>query len=176
MNEIIKKNGIKFGLITASISILFTLFMYVVDLKLFTNIWIGFVKIGILIVLAIVLLNTTKKELNNNFSFKEAFTTYFICFVICIALATVFEIILFNVIDPEAKNIIQENAIEFQVNMLKKFNTPTSAIKEAVAKMEEQNQFDIIQLVKGSAIIIIVSSIFGLILAAIFKSKTQEQL
>lgn len=175
MNEIIKKNGIKFGIIAASISILITLSMYIIDLKLFTNMWIGFVKIGILIVLSIILLSTTKKSLNNNYSFKEAFTTYFICFVICILSATIFEIILFNFIDPEAKNIIQENLIEFQVDMLKKFNTPTSVIKETVAKLEENNPYDAFQIFKGSAVAIAVSSVFGLILAAIFKSKTQEQ-
>ena len=175
MNEIIKKNGIKFGLIAAIISIFITLSMYLIDIEIFTNIWIGFAKIGIFIVLAIILLNNTKKELNNNYSFKEAFTTYFVCFLISITVATIFEIILFNFIDPEAKITIQENLIQYQVDILKKFNTPTSVIKDAVAKMEEQNQFDTLQLIKGAAISLVVSSLLGLILAAIFKSKTKEQ-
>ncbi|CAM4148838.1 MULTISPECIES: DUF4199 domain-containing protein [Flavobacterium] len=175
MNEITKKNSITFGILTGVISILITSTMYLIDLKLFTAWWIGVLSIVLYIGIGVYLLSKTKKELNGIFPFKEAFTTYFLSAVIGIAISVIFNIILFNFIDIEAKDVIQENLIEFQVDMLKKFNTPTSAIKEAVAKMEEQKQFDIIPQIKGSVFSILFSAIFGLILAAIFKSKTQEQ-
>ena len=175
MNEIIKKNGIKFGIIGGLFSIIFTSSMYFIDLKLFTNIWLGFIKITVFLVIAIILLNKTKKELNNIFSFKEAFTTYFICFLICILLATLFEILLFNVIDPSLKETIKELSIESAVDMMKKFGTQTSKIKEAVEEMSKTSQFDSLQILKGSAFSIVISSIFGLILAAIFKSRQQDQ-
>ena len=46
MNEIVKKNGINFGLISGLIGVLVTTVMYAVDLKLFVNMWIGFVPDG----------------------------------------------------------------------------------------------------------------------------------
>ena len=108
-------------------------------------------------------------------TFKDAFTTYFISAVIGIAISVLFNILLFNFIDTEAKDTVQDNLIEFQVNMLKKFNTPTDKIKEAVEKMTEENQFDIVPQLKGSVFSILFSAIFGLILAAIFKSKPTYQ-
>lgn len=175
MNEIIKKNGIKFGVIAGVIGVLITAGIYIIDLKLFTAWWLGIISILIYLVLGIVLMIQTKKALQNNFSFKDAFTTYFIYAIVGIAISVVFNIILFNVIDPGAKETVKELSIEAAVDMMKKFNTPTAAIKEAVEKMEEQDQFETFQQLKGSIFSIIFSAIFGVILAAIFKSKPKEQ-
>ena len=169
MNEIIKKNGIKFGVIAGIIGVLITAGIYIIDLKLFTAWWLGIISFLIYLILGIVLMIQTKKAFQNNFSFKDAFTTYFIYAIVGIAISVVFNIILFNVIDPGAKETVKELSIEAAVDMMKKFNTPTAAIKEAVEKMEETNQFDVLELIKGSAFSIIFSSILGLILAAIFK-------
>lgn len=171
MNEIIKKNGITFGIITGVLSVLITASIYIIDLKLFTAWWVGILSIAIYLGVGIYLLSKTKKELGGIFPFKDAFTTYFISAVIGIIISVTFNIILFNVIDTEAKNTVQDNLIEFQVNMLKKFNTPTEVIKETVEKMTEENQFDVVAQLKGSVFSILFSAIFGLILAAIFKSK-----
>jgi hypothetical protein len=175
MNEIIKKNGITFGIITGVISILITGFIYLVDIKLFTAWWLGLVSIAIYLGIGIYLLIKTRKELGGIFSFKDAFTTYFISAVIGIAISVIFNILLFNVIDPSLKDTVQELSIESAVSMMKKFGTPTSEIKKAVEGMSETNQFETMSLLKGSAFSIIFSSIFGLILAAIFKSKPKDQ-
>jgi hypothetical protein len=175
MNEIIKKNGITFGIITGVISILITGFIYLVDIKLFTAWWLGIVSIIIYLAIGIYLLMKTRKELGGVFSFKDAFTTYFISAVVGIAISVIFNILLFNYIDPSLKDTVQELSIESAVNMMKKFGTPTSEIKKAVQGMSETNQFETFNQLKGSAFSIIFSAIFGLILAAIFKSKPKDQ-
>ena len=59
--------------------------------------------------------------------------------------------------------------------MIEKFNTPSSAINEAVQKMQESDPYSPIELLKGSIFYIVFSALFGLLLALIFKSKpTQE--
>jgi hypothetical protein len=58
---------------------------------------------------------------------------------------------------------------------LQKFNTPASAINEAVKKMQESDQFSIIELLKGSAFSMIFSALFGLLLALVFKSKSTQE-
>jgi len=175
MNEIIKKNGIKFGVIAGIFSVLMTAGIYIIDLNLFTAWWLGILSILIYIAIGITLMITTKKALNNIYSFKDAFTTYFVYALIGIVISLLFNILLFNVIDPSAKETIKELSIEAAVNMMKKFNTPTSVIKEAVEKMEDTNQFDVVELIKGSITSIVVSAIFGVIFAAIFKSKPSHQ-
>jgi hypothetical protein len=176
MNEIIKKNGIQFGIITGVISILITTAIYVTNLSLFVSGWVGFASIAIYIAIGIYLLMKTKKDLNGTLPFKDAFTTYFISAIIGILISVAFNIILFNFIDPSAKETIKELSIKYLAETLQKFGTPASAIKEAIKGMEEQDQFSIGNLLKGSIFNILFSAIFGLILAAIFKSKSSNQL
>ena len=54
-------------------------------------------------------------------------------------------ILLFNVIDPDAAIRLKELTLESTVQMLEKFGTPTSAIKETVDKMKDYNQFSTIE-------------------------------
>lgn len=174
MNEIIKKNGVTFGIVTGVVSILITSLIYIIDLKLFTAWWLGIINIIIYISIGVYLMVKTKKELNGVFPFKEAFTTYFISAVIGILLSVIFNIILFNYIDPGAKETIRELTIKFAVEMMEKFNTPKEAVDQAIRDMQANDQFSVGQLLKGSIFSILFSAIFGLILAAIFKSKSPE--
>jgi hypothetical protein len=175
MNEIIKKNGVSFGIITGVVSALITTAIYSIDLNLFTAWWVIILNILVYITIAVVLLSKTKKELKGVFSFKDAFTTYFISAVIGILISVVFNILLFNFIDPSAKESIKEVSIKYAVEMMEKFSTPSSAINEAVKKMQESDPYSPLELLKGSAFTIIFSALFGLLLALIFKSKPSQE-
>jgi hypothetical protein len=175
INEIVKKNGITFGVIIGIVSALITATIYAVDLNLFTSWWIGVLSILTYLILGIVLLVKTKKELNGVFSFKNAFTTYFIATVIGILISVLFNILLFNVIDPSAKETVNELIIKYTMNMMQKLGAPASSINEALAKMKENDPYSPFELLKGSVFTILFSSLFGLILAAFFKSKSTQE-
>ena len=172
MNEIIKKNGITYGIITGVISVLITTILYVVNIELFVSPWIGFSSIAIYIIIGMLLLSKTKKELNGIFSFKDAFTTYFISAVIGILISVAFNIILFNYIDPGMKDTIKDLTIKYTTEMLQKFGTPASAINDAIKELDANDQFSIAKLLQGSIFSILFSALFGLILAAFFKTKS----
>ena len=174
INEIIKRYGVTFGILSGIVSALITATIYAVDLNLFVSWWIGVVSILIYLVLGIVLLSKTKKEMNGLFVFKDAFTTYFISAVIGIAIGTGFNILLFNVIDPSAQDTLKEITIKNAVAMMQKFNSPAAAINEMIAKMKENNPYSVVELLKGSIFSMVFSAIIGLIMAAFFKSKSQE--
>jgi hypothetical protein len=76
------------------------------------------------------------------------------------------------VIDPSLKDTIKEMSMEFTSNFMEKLGAKTSDINKALADIEKTDQFSIIELLKGLAIYILMGSVYGLILAAIFKSKT----
>jgi hypothetical protein len=175
INEIIKRNGITFGITTGVVSALITTSIYAIDLNLFISWWVGILSIATYLIIGIVLLSKTKKELNGIFPFKDAFTTYFISAVIGILISTVFNIILFNFIDPAAKDTLRELTVKYTVDMMQKFGTPASAINEAITKLKENDPYSIVELLKGSIFSIVFSSIFGLIMAAFFKSKPSSQ-
>jgi hypothetical protein len=121
------------------------------------------------IVIGCVLLAKTKKDLGGFMSFKEGFTTYFISALIGIAISVIFNILLFNVIDPEAAVTLKEMTLKSTADMMKNFGAPTSEIKKAIEKMESYDQFSTLEQLKGSIWSIVGAAIFGLILAAIFK-------
>lgn len=175
INEVIKKNGVTYGVMIGIASALITATIYAVDLKLFTAWWMGILTIVISLTISIILLSKTKRELNGVFTFKEAFTTYFIAAVIGILISTTFNIVLFNVIDPGAKETLNEIMIKYTVGMLQKFGTPASAINETIAKMKASSPYSTVELLKGSVFAIVISAIFGLIFAAFFKSKTTQE-
>ena len=121
INETIKKNGITFGVIIGIVSALITSTIYAIDLNLFTSWWIGVLSILTYLTLGIILLSKTKKELNNIFPFKDAFTTYFIATLIGILISTLFNVLLFNFIDPSAKDTLIDLMIKYTVNLIHKF-------------------------------------------------------
>lgn len=174
MDAIIKKNAINFGIISGAIGLLVTLMMYVIDLKLFVNMWIGFGMLAVWIVIGVMLLNKCKKEKKGQLTFKEGFTAYFLSALIGIAISTAFNIILFNFIDPEAREIITEHLVDFQVGMMEKFNTPSAEIQKAVEAIRENAQFSIKGQFFGFMQALVGAIIFGLILAAIMKSKNKD--
>lgn len=175
MNEIIKKNGITYGIVSGVLGALITASIYAIDLNLFVKWWLGIVIISIYITIGIVLLSKTKKELKGVFSFKEAFTTYFISAVIATLISIGFNILLFNVIDPSAKDTLNDIFIKSTATTLEKFGTPAAAINETVIKMQENNPYSAIEQLKGSVFSIAGSAFFGLILALFFKSKPSQE-
>ncbi|GAA3780861.1 DUF4199 domain-containing protein [Flavobacterium ginsengiterrae] len=175
INEVIKKNGIAYGVMIGIASSLVTATIYAVDLNLFTAWWMGLLGIAISVTISIILLSKTKKELNGVFPFKEAFTTYFIAAVIGILISTSFNILLFNVIDPGAKDTLSDIMVKYTANMMQKFGAPASSINEAIAKMKETNPYSTFELLKGCVFAMVISAIFGLIFAAFFKSRTTQE-
>ena len=175
MDAIIKKNAINFGIISGLIGILSTTIMYITDLKLFVNMWVGFGMLAIWIIIGCVLLSKTKNEKQGILSFKEGFTAYFVSALVGILMSTVFNIFLFNFFDTAARDTVTEHLIEMQVEMLQKFNTPQEKFNEAIISIKESSQFSIKGQLFGIAQALVGAIIFGLILAAFFKSKPKEQ-
>jgi hypothetical protein len=174
INEIIKRNGITYGVIIGLISSLTTASIYAININLFTSWWLGILSASFYIILSIILLSKTKKSLNGVFTFKEAFTTYFIFSVIGVLIGAIFNILLFNVIDPSASETVKELTIKTVVETMQKYNTPASTINEMIVKMKENNPYSTIEILKGSVFVILFYSLLGLIMAAFFKSKSQE--
>lgn len=174
MNPIFKKNAINFGIISGLIGITATTLMYLIDLKLFINLWVGGGMLLIWLVIGIVLLSKSKKENQGILSFKDAFTTYFLSAVIGILISTAFNMFLFNFFDTDARDKITEHAIEFNVQISEKYNVPQDQIAKQVEELEKNAQFGLKTQALGIVYSMFGAAIFGLILAAFLKSKNKE--
>jgi len=176
MNEIIKKNGLTFGIILGLAGILSQISTYIIGKSEATASFIGVIFWLIYIVIRIVQINKVKKELNGIISFKEGFTSLFICVLNGILISQLFTYIFMNHIDleygMELNKFMNDKAIEasYYVSKLAGEKIKTEDMKI----IAETNNFSPLKLLQGSLIAILVSSILNLILAAIFKTKTNN--
>jgi hypothetical protein len=175
VNEIIKRNGITFGIISGIVLSLITALMYALDLKLFIAWWTTLLSFSVFIIVPIVSLSKTKKELNGVFPFKAAFTTYFITAVIGVIISVAFKIVLFNLIDPSVKATLLDLTINYLIKTSEKFGVTASALNETISKLKETDPYSIVEQLKGSVFNIFFCAILGLIMAAFFKSKSPSQ-
>jgi hypothetical protein len=175
INEIIKRNGITYGVIIGVILSLITAFMYATDIELFIAWWTTLLSFSIFIIVPIFMLIKTKKELNEIFSFKDAFTTYFIASVVGVLISVAFKIILFNFIDPAIKQTLLDLTIKYLMSTSEKFGVPASSLNETISKLRETDPYSIVEQLKGSIFAIFFCAILGLIMAAFFKSKSIQE-
>jgi hypothetical protein len=175
INEIIKRNGITYGIITGVALSLITTFMYAINIELFIAWWTTLLSLSVFIIVPIILLSNTKKELNGIFTFKEAFTTYFISAVIGVLISVFFKIVLFNFIDPSIKDTLLDMTVKYLISTSEKFGVPASSLNETIKQLKETDPFSIVEQLKGSIFVIFFCAILGLIMAAFFKTKTSSQ-
>ena len=175
INEIIKKNGITYGVIIGAILSLITAFMYAVDLELFIAWWTTLLSFSVFIIIPIIMLSKTKKELNGIFSFKDAFTNYFIAATIGVLISVAFKIILFNFIDPSVKETLLDLTIKYLISTSEKFGVPASSLNETISKLRETDPYSIVEQLKGSIFAVFFCAIVGLVMAAFFKSKSTQE-
>jgi len=161
------------GLIIGMIMIIVTMVIYFIDVGLFGNSKVGMGLFAVsVIVYLIYLTKSVREERSENggmISFGEAFKASFITGAVAVVLSTVFTMLLFNVINPEAKEIVLESQIESATGMMEMFGADDDAIDLAISQMEDQNNFAPGKLAIGLLVNLAIGAIVCLIIAAIMK-------
>ena len=131
----------------------------------------GLIFFFFLVIIAFGIVSTAKAKgiLGGFINFKQAFSSYFITIAIGIIISTVVSVLLFNVIDTEAAEILKEKIIESTTKMMEGFGAPQTEIDKAIGKMEDQNQFGALSQLKSIAFQLIFYAVIGLIVALSFK-------
>ncbi|GAA0871900.1 hypothetical protein GCM10009117_10460 [Gangjinia marincola] len=171
MEANIKKIGVNQGLTLGLILATITILVYAVAQNLATEWYINLSVFILVVIFGIVASVKSRKAVGGFISFKDAFIPFFITVVIGIAINTVISIIIYNFIDPDAAQAIQEQIMISTREMMEKFGAPQQSIDEAMAQMADQNSFSIGAQLQGLAMTIVFLSIIGLIVAAIIKRK-----
>lgn len=171
MNEIIKRNGIQYGLIIGSIAVLSQVFIYVFGSSLFKSTIFGLSITLVYWFIRIFQASQTKKQLQNSISLKECFTTLLISTSIGILISIVFNYLFYNYFAIDFKPVLNEFMNSSQLPMYKLMGKSESELKE----LSTADNFTIMKLFQGAVFSILVSSIFNIIVAAIFKSKPSYQ-
>jgi len=143
MNQTVKSRGIYFGIILGAILSFITAASYAIDISFLLKPWLMGVNFLLVIVLGVIAISSVKKLMDGFISFKDAFSTFFMVIVVGFLISTIVAFLIFNVIDPEAKEVLKQMSIEKVTEMMEKFNVPEEALDEAIAKIEETDSFSL---------------------------------
>lgn len=171
MEKSSKKLATSYGLYLGIALILITVLVYAFDISLMTEWYLMVVNFILILVLATMAVKKAKMASSTLFTFKNAFSAYFLTIFIGLLLATVFSLLLYNVVDPEAAETLKELTMEKQAEMFENFGMPEAQINEAMAKMQEENTFSIKNVAISFASQLVFFSIVGLIVALVFREK-----
>ena len=165
--------GLVYGLICGGISIVFTLLLYMGGVKWFVHpiAWTG---LALPIVVA-VLGGLAQKKANGGFlTFAEGLKTTFTVFVIGSLVATVFQYVLFNIIDVPFREALAQETAEMTAKMMEKFGASQENIDKATTEAMNGNNYSIAKMALSFAFGCILWFLFSLIIAAIIKKKKPE--
>ncbi len=171
MEKSAKKLATSYGLYLGIALILITVLIYAFDISLMTEWYLMVINFILILVLATMAVRKAKATSNTLFSFKNAFAAYFLTVFLGLLLATVFSLILFNIIDPEAAITLKELTMEKQAEMFESFGMSEAQINEAMIKIQEEETFSIKNVAISFASQLVFFSIVGLIVALIFREK-----
>ncbi|MFM9402400.1 DUF4199 domain-containing protein [Myroides odoratimimus] len=173
MKNPVNKVGITFGIILAIYYTLFNSVIFFTDKALFANTFAGFFNMGVMVILGILTIYFARKKAGGYVTFREAFTPFFLMVIIGVTVNIIIYNILFNIVDPSAKEEISKSLYEMLIKTLDGSGLPQEQINEQLEKARNINQFapkSQLFLWAGS---VLRNSILGILLAAIFKNKSE---
>lgn len=169
------KSALKYGLLIGLVQVVLTLITYLMGVEFMSKWWIG----TLILVLAIVFLVVAGKKLrseNGGFiSFGNLFILVWIVFCTSFAVGTIFNILLYNVIDPNLAANMVEIIIENTTSMMERFGTPDDAIDDAIANMGNLGEeFTPMGQLKSLLVWVIIGAVISAIVAAILKKNNES--
>ena len=173
MSEEIKHYILKNGLVLGGIYVVIDIIKYFFGAEFFVNTYVSYAALLLAAIFPIYYLLHYKKSQDGFIDFRSAFS---ICTGILIAsgfISLVFNILLFNIIDPEFSSELLDITINTAVIQLEAFGMSDEQISSAIEMMESEANFSPMNMLKGFGFTIVGYTLFGVIVAA-FTKKNNE--
>lgn len=139
------KSAIPQGVIGGLILVALNLLIYVIDPMLMANWWLGFVFLPLIFIILLVSGFNIRKAEGGYLKFGKAFLSVFVAGMIMSLLSTIWNIILFNVVDPGLAEALMDVMAEKMLAMMEGFGAPMDEIEDEMQKGfdEAAGQFSI---------------------------------
>jgi len=170
-------HAMRWALITAAVSIICTMLLYVIDYTLMVQLKVLFVMLVIYFGITIYAGIDYRKSIGGYLSYGKAFQHGYLILIISGLIASVFSQLLYHVIDPELPQKLVDASLENTRAMMEGFGTPEDAIDDAMEKAREstEKQFTLAGAAMGYVSILVVSAVMALI-TAIFVRKNEPEM
>jgi hypothetical protein len=157
----LRDHAIKWGVIIGLVGIIYTVLLYIVDAALLANMWLGLFTLVLFLGLVIYAGIDYRKQIGGLIPFGKAYQHGFLTLVIGGIIGTIFNYLLYNIIDPGLVETLAEAGAENARAIAERFGAPPEAIDDAVDKART----DTIDRLQGAGVFI--SFLWGLIAYAV---------
>ncbi len=132
------KHAISQGVIGGLILVAINLLIYVIDPMLMANWWLTLVFIPLIFVVLLVIGLNIRKAEGGYLKFGKAFLSVFIAALIMSLLSTIWNIVLFNVVDPGLAEALMETMADKMLAMMERLGAPVEDIEDEMQKGFEE--------------------------------------
>ena len=170
------QHAAKWGMIMAGVSIFLTVLFYIVDYTVLIT--LKYLLLLILIYLSVVIFAgiNYRKSIGGYLSYGQAFLNGFIILAVAGLIGTVFNLILYYVIDPELPQKLIDASIENTREIMEKFGVSGDQADEALekAKTEASKKLSITGQAMGYVWLLVISAVVSAI-TSLFVRKNQPE-
>jgi hypothetical protein len=169
-----KFHFLQFGLLSAGVSILFYVILYLAGVEYFLSLW-AYLAIVIYILFAVIACLNEKKTYGGYLEFSNALKTSFGIFVISSFAATIFSYVLLNFIDTDFKIALDRYAIIVTEKYLKSWGMQDAELNKTITDLKNTDYYSLNQMLLNFAYSCIFWFLFALIISAIIKKKNPSK-
>lgn len=172
----ILSHSIKYAVIIASVNIITSLVLYLIDATLMANLWFIVIIFIVNIVLILYAGFAYRKQNGYFLSFKNAFIYIFLLLLFSGLIELAFNILIYNVVDHDLPNTITEATIEEWTNFFEWVGMNDDQLDQATEDMRENlsKRLTISGLLSGFLGSLVGYAISALIFGAIIKKSKPE--
>jgi hypothetical protein len=172
------QHALRWGLIVGAVSIVLTGTLYAIDYTMLANWKTGIFVFALFIGLAIYAGINYRGEAGGYLTYGKAFQHAFILMAVSGLLSTIFNIVLYTIIDPELPDKLAEATMETTRAMMERFGMPEDQMDKALedARQRTQNQFTAVGLVMSYGIGLIIYAILSSITSIFVKKNPPEEM
>ena len=167
----LKKHSVDLGIKLGTVLFIITAFLYLTNIEFFYNGLKAVLFFPIILGFGIYSAYSSKKNLNQIITFKEAFTAYFACIAIGYLITSVGDIVIFKFINPEAANLINEESMIKTKQVFEMMQVNSNEIDIALENLRNNPVYSYSNIISNYFMVILINAIFGMIPALIFKKS-----
>jgi hypothetical protein len=161
-------------LVLGAIYVAIDIIKYVYGAELFVNNNVSFASLLLAAIFPVFYLLQYKKSQDGFIDFRTAFSISTGILIASGFILLVFNILLFNIIDPGFSSELLDVTINTAVVQLETFGISDEQISTAIEMMEAEANFSPMNMLKGFGFTIVGYTLFGLIVAAITKKNNMN--
>ena len=169
---ILNKKLLEFGVLLGLISIGIGVLYYSLGIEFMIKWWVGLINLAVSIFLICFFALRYRKSIGGYMNYWNAFFALVIILTISGVISTIYNMILFHVIDPELPVKMHDAILQTTVQWMEDFKVPQSEIDKVIDKMQsQQNQYSVGRQLIGIIWVILGSAIISFIIAAFVKKS-----